>query len=497
MEGLFLTASFIVVAFLANTFRFFVNGYMNRLIFVVSTVLLVLFEQWLASPSHVAWMLLFVIAATVISFHFSGGMIAAGVSSIYLSMITGQADLNVYAAYFLFALAIYAVRYYVRKIRRQRDHWLEILTFNSKQLNVTKSVSQAMQQTFNTKRLLETILTSMTAGHGLGYNRAMIFLLGEDRQLLKGIMATGPVRAEEGFAIWENITVNRYELAELIDKKEEEKSDQLLNEIVQEMTIPLTQNSFLTTVMNSGNPMLVKQIDQQDELMKQFQNLLNLNEFVVIPMMHQGEKSGVVIIDNLVNQKPLNMHDIDIITPLATQAAIALHQASQYESVERMALKDGLTNLYNQRAFQQSLSAEFCNAPFAIILLDIDFFKNYNDTNGHLLGNEVLMQLAGVITKSLRGDDLAYRFGGEEFVVLLPRTAKEQACVVAERIRKKVETTVFPKGELQPEGKLTVSLGVSASDGSVDPFDVVELADQALYEAKKHGKNRVAVWQEV
>ncbi|WP_404406058.1 GGDEF domain-containing protein [Jeotgalibacillus malaysiensis] len=497
MEELFLTVAFIIVAFLANTFRFFVNGYINRLIFVLATVLLVLLEQWLVSPSHTHWLLLFVIAATVISFHFSGGMIAAVLASLYLWTSTGQFEFSIYAAYFLFASSIYAIRFYVRKIRRQRDHWLEILTINSKQLNVTKDVSQAMQQTFNTKRLLETILTSMTAGHGLGYNRAMIFLLGEDRHQLKGIMATGPVRAEEGFEIWENITVNRYGLADLIDKKEEEKADQLLNEIVQDMTIPLTQESFLTNVMNTGHPMLIKQIDEEDELMMHFHLKLNLNEFAVIPLIHHGEKSGVVIIDNLVNQKPLNMHDVDIITPLATQAAIALQQASQYESVERMALKDGLTNLYNQRAFQQSLSEEFCSRSFSIILLDIDFFKNYNDTNGHMLGNDVLVQLASVIATSLRGDDLAYRFGGEEFVILLPDTAKDQAMMVAERIRKKVEETAFPKGELQPEGRLTVSLGVAASDGSMDPFEVVEFADQALYEAKEHGKNRVAVRQEV
>ncbi|AJD92756.1 hypothetical protein JMA_34390 [Jeotgalibacillus malaysiensis] len=496
MEELLITAAFIIVAFLANTFRFFVNGYINRLIFVLAIVLLVLLEQWLVSPSHTHWLLLFVIAATVISFHFSGGMIAAGLASVYLWMTTGQFEFNVYAAYYLFALSIYVVRFYVRKIRQQRDHWLEILTINSKQLNVTKDVSQAMQQTFNTKRLLETILTSMTAGHGLGYNRAMIFLLGDDRHLLKGIMATGPLQAEEGFEIWENITVNRYGLADLIERKEAESSDQLLNEIVQDMTIQLTEESFLTEVMDTGHPLLVKEIDENDELMKHFHHKLNLTEFAVIPLIHHGEKSGVVIIDNLVNQKPLNMHDVDIVTPLATQAAIALQQASQYESVERMALKDGLTNLFNQRAFQQSLSEEFCNRSFSIILLDIDFFKNYNDTNGHMLGNEVLVQLASVIAGSLRGDDLAYRFGGEEFVILLPGTDKNQAMTVAERIRKRVEETSFSKGELQPGGKLTISLGVASSDGSVDPFDVVELADQALYEAKEHGKNRVAVGQE-
>lgn len=493
MEALFLTAAFMFVAFVANTFRFYANGYINRLIFVMSTVLLVLLEQWLATPSHTSWLLLFAIAATVVSFHFSGGMVAAALSSLYLWITTGAMEPSIYAAYFLFAGSVYAIRYYVRKIRQQRDRWLEILTFNSKQLNVTKDVSQAMQETFNTKRLLETILTSMTAGHGLGYNRAMIFLLSEDGSSLKGIMATGPVRAEEGFEIWEDITANRYGLTDLIDKKEAEKSDQQLNEIVQDMTIPLQEKSFLRDVMESGYPLLIKEADTHDDLMMRFYHTLGLKEFVVIPLLHQGVKSGVVIIDNLVNQKPLNMHDVDIITPLATQAAIALQQASQYESVERMALKDGLTNLYNQRAFQQSLSDDFCTQPFSIILLDIDFFKNYNDTNGHMLGNEVLVKLAGVITTSLRGDDLAYRFGGEEFVILLPHTPRNQAIKVAERIRKRVEETAFPKGELQPEGKLTVSLGVAESDGSADPFETVEFADQALYEAKESGKNRVAV----
>ncbi|MNN38804.1 Response regulator PleD [compost metagenome] len=128
-----------------------------------------------------------------------------------------------------------------------------------------------------------------------------------------------------------------------------------------------------------------------------------------------------------------------------------------------------------------------------MILLDIDFFKHFNDTNGHLLGNQVLIQLADIIKCSIDDQDMAFRFGGEEFVVLLPSTSKAAAVQVAERIRMNVENTSFPCGEKQPTGRLTVSLGVASSERlqSSVAFDLVDIADQALYKAKETGKNKV------
>ncbi|MNZ70792.1 Response regulator PleD [compost metagenome] len=161
-----------------------------------------------------------------------------------------------------------------------------------------------------------------------------------------------------------------------------------------------------------------------------------------------------------------------------------------------MALKDGLTALFNQRAFQTVLEQYWPHrnqSPLSTILIDIDYFKHFNDTNGHLLGNQVLIQLADVIKRSIDDQDMAFRFGGEEFVVLLPSTSKDAAIQIAERIRMNVENTLFPCVEKQPAGRLTISLGVASTEGmqSSMAFDLVDTADRALYRAKEAGKNKV------
>ncbi|MNN50696.1 Phytochrome-like protein cph2 [compost metagenome] len=200
--------------------------------------------------------------------------------------------------------------------------------------------------------------------------------------------------------------------------------------------------------------------------------------------------------DNPVNRKPITATAIDSVIPLANQAAIAIQHTRLYSKIEDMALKDGLTALFNQRAFQTVLEQHWPHrkqSPLSTILIDIDYFKHFNDTNGHLLGNQVLIQLADVIKCSIDDQDLAFRFGGEEFVVLLPSTSKEAALHVAERIRMNVENTSFPCGEKQPTGRLTISLGVASTEEmqSSVAFDLVDTADRALYRAKEAGKNKV------
>ena len=195
--------------------------------------------------------------------------------------------------------------------------------------------------------------------------------------------------------------------------------------------------------------------------------------------------------------------DTENILPLANQAAIALDHANLYEQIEEMALRDGLTGLFNQRAFQTILNEHFPQAgnkrgPLSLIIFDIDFFKVYNDKNGHLLGNEVLMKLARVIVESLRPEDFSFRFGGEEFVVLLPGTSLEQSEIIAEKIRRNIEQATFPGEETQPSGTLTVSIGTACTNHSAifTKNELIDAADQALYQAKNAGKNTVVSFKE-
>jgi diguanylate cyclase (GGDEF)-like protein len=165
--------------------------------------------------------------------------------------------------------------------------------------------------------------------------------------------------------------------------------------------------------------------------------------------------------------------------------------------LEQLIITDEKTKLFNFRHFKSELHSEIARAKrfsesVSLIMIDVDKFKHYNDTNGHVLGDEALIKVAKLMKSICRETDKPARFGGEEFAILLPKTGKEEAVVFAERIRKAIEEAVFVNQEKQPGGNFTASLGVATfpEDGS-DPELLVNSADKALYKAKEKGRNRV------
>jgi two-component system cell cycle response regulator len=165
-------------------------------------------------------------------------------------------------------------------------------------------------------------------------------------------------------------------------------------------------------------------------------------------------------------------------------------------SVE-MALTDQLTGLHNRRYMTRHLAALLTSAAssgkhLAFLIIDVDHFKSVNDSFGHDIGDEILREFASRISANVRGIDLACRFGGEEFVVVMPDTDVSHAWTVAERLRKSVETTPFGVSRAPGMLNITISIGVAGSEGAGDNADaLLRRADQALYRAKRDGRNRV------
>jgi len=162
-----------------------------------------------------------------------------------------------------------------------------------------------------------------------------------------------------------------------------------------------------------------------------------------------------------------------------------------------MAITDQLTGLHNRRYMARHLDSLISNAqrsskPLAFLIMDIDHFKSVNDTHGHDIGDEVLREFANRISANIRGIDLACRYGGEEFVVVMPDTDVDFAYTIAERLRHSVETTPFEISRTPGALNLTISIGIAASQGADDNADkLLHRADQALYRAKREGRNRV------
>ncbi len=158
---------------------------------------------------------------------------------------------------------------------------------------------------------------------------------------------------------------------------------------------------------------------------------------------------------------------------------------------------DDLTGIYNHRFFIQQLTLEVERqaryaSPLSLLMIDIDYFKHYNDTNGHLAGDQVLRAIAFLIQRGVRQTDVVARYGGEEFSAILINAGREKAFEIAERVRRNVADTRIPNEEAQPNKNLTVSIGVATFSSSISTLkDLIREADHALYRAKKAGRNRI------
>ena len=178
---------------------------------------------------------------------------------------------------------------------------------------------------------------------------------------------------------------------------------------------------------------------------------------------------------------------------LAAHAVVALENARLHGMVERQALVDGLTGLANSRAAADALHAEAARAerletPLSVVLADLDGFKEVNDAHGHAVGDEVLRAFAEVLRETLRESDVAGRWGGEEFLLLLPGADEEGAAQLAERVRIGLAAREHPG---VPGLRVTASFGVAEYAGETNTEQLVAAADGALYRAKRAGKNRV------
>ena len=171
--------------------------------------------------------------------------------------------------------------------------------------------------------------------------------------------------------------------------------------------------------------------------------------------------------------------------------------------LEKLATHDSLTNIYNHRSFhylleQELMKAKQTNTRVSLLLIDIDYFKFYNDTYGHQKGDEVLKKIAGVLLEVIKERGYCARYGGAKFAVILPDGGAKTAKILGETIRERIETTRFPGEEVLPKGKLTVSVGIAEFPGNADSKErLIQNADEALYKAKFISKNRVETYYSV
>jgi diguanylate cyclase (GGDEF)-like protein len=251
------------------------------------------------------------------------------------------------------------------------------------------------------------------------------------------------------------------------------------------------------TVYKEGKPQIVS--GNGGGLPAQNTSNYRTGSFVSMPLKLGDETIGVLNLTDRIDGQAFSDDDMKFLQDLAYFASIAIRGAnccSRLEELKTLSVTDGLTGLFNRRYFDERLSEELhrgarYNSFFSLAILDIDDFKLFNDTEGHLAGDEVLKAIRHIARESLRSIDVIARYGGEEFAVIMPETEREEAFMVAERTRKNIREVMSGRWENFPPGNITVSIGISSfpSDGK-DAATLIRRADKALYKAKVSGKNR-------
>jgi diguanylate cyclase (GGDEF)-like protein len=226
----------------------------------------------------------------------------------------------------------------------------------------------------------------------------------------------------------------------------------------------------------------------------------NLGSVFVLPMLYEKEILGMLaLLSEKINA--LNPYQIELLEVLGNQASTSIANARFHAEIERLAITDGLTGLFNHRHFQERLSQEFSridrfSEPLSVLIIDIDHFKKINDTYGHPVGDAVLKGVADKIRKTIRNIDISARYGGEEFAVILIGTDERGAMNMAERLRKAVMNKTFSADK--NTFNVTISIGISTyTKGIKRKEELIEKADKALYQAKRGGRNRSILWSEI
>jgi diguanylate cyclase (GGDEF)-like protein len=225
-------------------------------------------------------------------------------------------------------------------------------------------------------------------------------------------------------------------------------------------------------------------------------SLAELSTDVIVPLRTDKGSIGILLLPKSGTGQTYGLQDIQYITRIVRFASIAIENASLF----RQATTDRMTGLFSHHFFEKTLDEELERArryksTFSLVMFDIDHFKKFNDTYGHLQGDRIIRDIAKLLCKSIRQVDFPARYGGEEFAVILPAVDVKGATVVAERLRKRIETHPFPSSDGGATLHVTISVGVTEfeAESAYAPTEIIREADRALYQSKEKGRNMVTV----
>ncbi len=325
-------------------------------------------------------------------------------------------------------------------------------------------ITEALRSTMKLETVLDMIMQNLT--RELNYERAFIFLSVVEKQktVLRGELGIG-----------------------------------VLTEVLRQQVFELDDaEGIISRVALEKKPFIIKDAANDHRCEQRLVNLLNLKEFAALPLIIRDNVLGVlVVVADGFTKSEINEEDLTLLEIFANQSAIAIQNARFYEKIERLSFSDELTGLYNHRYFQEKLIEEFTKAEqkhtkISLIYFDLDDFKYYNDTFGHLMGDSILRSIGLILRGVLDDSACPARYGGEEFAVILTGVSKAETAALADMIRVRVENFEFEYKKEDRQKNLTISTGVAVFPDDVkNAHGLIDTADDRLYKAKRSGKNRV------
>ncbi len=253
-------------------------------------------------------------------------------------------------------------------------------------------------------------------------------------------------------------------------------------------------------VAKEGIPVFVPDVMEDKRFTSKIDKAINFTtrSVVCVPLVSKGKTLGVIELINKTEDDLFTEEDLLVLTTLADYTAIALENAKYLQKVEELTITDDLTGLYNVRYLHRFLDYEVERSKryrmsLSMVFFDIDYFKSINDTYGHICGSNLLKEIGRIVFKTVRKVDMACRYGGDEFIIVMPQTEKKDALIGAKKLRRKIKRHVFLKDE-GLKVKITASFGIACMpEDAKDKISLIHWADHAMYSIKNLNRDGIAV----
>ncbi len=372
----------------------------------------------------------------------------------------------------------------------KNEEWLEKLHIKINEMSLLREVTTSMQTASDMGKLNKIVLTTLTAGYGLGFNRAVVFLVDGDE--VTGQNAIGPSTRAEAYRIWGKVVTSQSNLHDVIEFHED--SDLMLLDIVKRVRLSLSRDSSNPIVKCCINksPLLIKGGNPEDfgEDLSKF----SFENYALVPMIANNLVVGVFLVDNRFNEKTITDDDLDTLITFAGQSALAFENIRLYERIRKLAITDELTGLYNHRFYKETIQDLMKNRkPFSLMVIDVDDFKQFNENYGHATGDKVLSEVGKTLNMAAGRKGHAFRYGGDEFTIIMENTGREETLLVAKAIQDCISDIAFDV----VSSSLTLSIGIAEYPKDAETeASLFITADKKLKNAKDSGKNTVA-WEVV